>query len=92
VGRTSTFLLQIGGLNVLTDPIVGRSGASPVSFAGPRRHAAPGIALDALPPVDVVLQSARPLRPSGRTRRCGPIARAHPDAQWFRAARRRPRG
>jgi hypothetical protein len=41
----STFLLQIGGLNVLTDPVwAGR--ASPLAWAGPRRWARPGVALE----------------------------------------------
>lgn len=52
----SAFLIQTGGLNILTDPMFGDR-ASPVSFAGPRRLSPPGIALDALPPIDVVLQS-----------------------------------
>jgi N-acyl-phosphatidylethanolamine-hydrolysing phospholipase D len=52
----STFLLQIGGMNVLLDPIWSER-ASPVPFAGPRRHTAPGVAFDALPPIDLVLQS-----------------------------------
>jgi N-acyl-phosphatidylethanolamine-hydrolysing phospholipase D len=52
----STFLLQVGGLNVLTDPVWGAR-ASPVSFAGPARMLAPGIAFDALPPIDLVLLS-----------------------------------
>lgn len=52
----ATFLLQIGGLNVVTDPMWSER-ASPVQFAGPRRHTAPGVAFDALPPIDVVLQS-----------------------------------
>ena len=52
----STFLLQMGGLNILTDPMWGDR-ASPVPFAGPRRLMPPGVALNALPPIDVVLQS-----------------------------------
>ena len=52
----STFLLQMGGLNILTDPMWGDR-ASPVPFAGPRRLMPPGVALDALPPIDLVLQS-----------------------------------
>ena len=52
----STFLLQIGGLNVLTDPIWSDR-ASPVGFAGPRRWRPPGVPLELLPPIDVVLQS-----------------------------------
>ena len=52
----STVLLQIAGVNVLTDPMWSPR-ASPVSFAGPRRMVPPGMALDALPPIDVVLLS-----------------------------------
>ena len=52
----STFLLQVGDVNILTDPMWGER-ASPVSFAGPRRRVPPGLALDALPPIDLVLQS-----------------------------------
>lgn len=52
----STFLLQIGALNILTDP-VWADRASPVSWAGPERLVPPGLSLAALPPVDIVLQS-----------------------------------
>jgi N-acyl-phosphatidylethanolamine-hydrolysing phospholipase D len=52
----SSFLIQIGSLNVLTDPVFADR-ASPVRFAGPRRLSPPGLALDALPPIDLVLQS-----------------------------------
>ena len=52
----ATVLLQIGELNVITDPIWSDR-ASPVQFAGPRRHRAPGIRFEDLPPIDVVLLS-----------------------------------
>ncbi|HWO57042.1 MAG TPA: MBL fold metallo-hydrolase [bacterium] len=52
----ATVLLQLDGLNILTDPIWAER-ASPFTWMGPRRHKAPGIALDALPPIDVVLVS-----------------------------------
>jgi N-acyl-phosphatidylethanolamine-hydrolysing phospholipase D len=52
----STLLIQIDGLNVLTDPMWGQR-ASPVSFAGPRRWVPPGIGFDELPPIDVVVLS-----------------------------------
>lgn len=52
----STVLMQIGGLNVITDPVFSER-ASPVQWAGPRRVMAPGVALNALPPIDVVLMS-----------------------------------
>lgn len=53
----ATFLYQTGtGVNILTDPVF-EERASPLSFAGPKRHQAPGIALSALPRIDVVLIS-----------------------------------
>jgi L-ascorbate metabolism protein UlaG (beta-lactamase superfamily) len=52
----STVLVQTQGLNILTDPIWSER-ASPVSFAGPKRVRAPGVAFDALPPIDLVLVS-----------------------------------
>jgi N-acyl-phosphatidylethanolamine-hydrolysing phospholipase D len=55
IGHATT-LMQAGGLTVLTDPIFSER-ASPVQFAGPRRALPAGIALGALPHVDVVLIS-----------------------------------
>ncbi len=55
VGHVS-WLIQTAGLNILIDPLWSER-ASPVSFAGPKRHNAPGIAFEALPPIDVVLVS-----------------------------------
>ena len=55
VGHAS-ILLQTGGINILLDPVWSER-ASPVSFAGPKRVNAPGIAFDALPPIDVALVS-----------------------------------
>ncbi|HEU4882566.1 MAG TPA: MBL fold metallo-hydrolase [Longimicrobium sp.] len=55
IGHAS-FLLQMDGWNVLTDPHFGPR-ASPFRFMGPRRFVPPGVALDALPPIDVVLLS-----------------------------------
>lgn len=52
----ATVLIQLDGLNILTDPIYSER-ASPVSFAGPARVRNPGIAFDDLPPIDVVLVS-----------------------------------
>jgi L-ascorbate metabolism protein UlaG (beta-lactamase superfamily) len=51
-----TFLIQYPGLNVLTDPVYSER-VSPVPWAGPRRVRAPGLAFEALPPVDIVLVS-----------------------------------
>jgi L-ascorbate metabolism protein UlaG (beta-lactamase superfamily) len=55
VGHAS-LLIQSGGLNLLCDPVWSER-ASPVRFAGPKRVNDPGIAFDALPPIDVVLVS-----------------------------------
>ncbi|MEA2416390.1 MAG: hypothetical protein QOI58_3047 [Thermoanaerobaculia bacterium] len=52
----STTLIQMDGVNILTDPVWSER-VSPVSFAGPRRHRAPGIRFEDLPPVDLVLVS-----------------------------------
>jgi L-ascorbate metabolism protein UlaG (beta-lactamase superfamily) len=52
----ATVLLQIDGLNVLTDPIWSLR-ASPFSWIGPRRHHAPGLRMEDLPPLDVILLS-----------------------------------
>jgi N-acyl-phosphatidylethanolamine-hydrolysing phospholipase D len=52
----ATMLVQMGGLNILLDPVFSER-ASPVSFAGPKRYQAPGIALKDLPPIDLVLLS-----------------------------------
>lgn len=52
----STTLIQLDGINILTDPIWSER-TSPVSFAGPRRRRAPGIRFVDLPPIDVVLVS-----------------------------------
>jgi L-ascorbate metabolism protein UlaG (beta-lactamase superfamily) len=50
----STFLVQVGGVCVLLDPIWSQR-CSPVAFAGPRRARRPGQSLDALPKVDLLL-------------------------------------
>jgi N-acyl-phosphatidylethanolamine-hydrolysing phospholipase D len=52
----ATVLAQLGGLNVLTDPVFSER-ASPLSFAGPKRHQPPGVALADLPHIDLVLVS-----------------------------------
>jgi len=55
VGHAS-WLIQTAGLNILIDP-VWSARASPFAWAGPKRHNDPGIAFDALPPIDVALVS-----------------------------------
>ncbi len=52
----ATVLIQTAGLNILTDPVWSER-ASPVSFAGPKRVTIPGVALNAVPRIDVVLIS-----------------------------------
>jgi L-ascorbate metabolism protein UlaG (beta-lactamase superfamily) len=52
----STVLIQMDGMNILTDPIWSMR-ASPFSWIGPRRHRAPGIRFEDLPSIDIVLQS-----------------------------------
>jgi L-ascorbate metabolism protein UlaG (beta-lactamase superfamily) len=52
----ATLLIQAAGLNVLTDPVWSER-TSPLSFLGPKRVTAPGIAFADLPPIDVVLLS-----------------------------------
>ena len=52
----ATVLLQTDSLNILTDPIWSDR-ASPFSFVGPKRVAAPGVEFEDLPPIDLVLVS-----------------------------------
>lgn len=52
----STILLQLEGLNILTDPIWSER-ASPFSWLGPKRVVLPGIKFEDLPPIDIVLVS-----------------------------------
>lgn len=51
-----TFLLQLGGLNILTDPHFTKR-TSPLRWAGPERLAPLGLALKDLPAIDLVLIS-----------------------------------
>ena len=52
----ATLLIQVAGLNFLTDP-VWADRASPVQFAGPKRVNLPGIRFEDLPPIDYILLS-----------------------------------
>ncbi|WP_299939594.1 MBL fold metallo-hydrolase [uncultured Microbulbifer sp.] len=52
----ATFLIQVGGFNILTDPVFSER-TSPVSFIGPKRVHNPGITIDSLPRVDAILIS-----------------------------------
>lgn len=77
----ATLLLQLGPLNVLTDPMWSER-ASPVQWAGPRRVSSPGVDFDALPEIDVVLLSHNHYdHLDARTVRR--IARRFPNASWL---------
>jgi len=52
----ATLLVQLAGVNLLTDPHWGER-ASPLSWAGPRRLSPPGLAFERLPPIHLVLIS-----------------------------------
>jgi L-ascorbate metabolism protein UlaG (beta-lactamase superfamily) len=52
----ATFLIQMDGINILTDPIWSER-SSPISWAGPKRYTGPGIRFEDLPPIDCVLVS-----------------------------------
>jgi L-ascorbate metabolism protein UlaG (beta-lactamase superfamily) len=52
----ATALIQMDGVNILTDPIWSER-ASPYSFIGPKRYRDPGLRLEDLPPIDVVVIS-----------------------------------
>jgi L-ascorbate metabolism protein UlaG (beta-lactamase superfamily) len=52
----ATFLIQLDGVNILTDPIWSER-CSPISWVGPKRYSEPGIRFEDLPPIDVVLVS-----------------------------------
>jgi N-acyl-phosphatidylethanolamine-hydrolysing phospholipase D len=77
----STVLLQVGGLNVLTDPVFSQR-AFPLQWMGPSRLMEPALSIDALPPLDVVLLSHSHYdhldRPAVKR-----LARAHPQATWI---------
>lgn len=52
----ATTLIQLDGVNLLTDPIYSER-ASPFSFVGPKRVRPPGIRFEDLPPIHVVVLS-----------------------------------
>lgn len=75
-----TFLLQVGGLNILTDPHF-TNRTSPSRWLGPRRLAPLGLALEQLPAVDLVLVSHNHYDHLDR-RSVQWLARRHPQAQF----------
>jgi len=52
----STFLIQIDGKNILTDPVWSER-TSPFQFAGPKRMKQPGIRFEDLPKIDFIILS-----------------------------------
>lgn len=52
----ATVLIQTAACNILTDPLWSER-TSPVRFAGPKRVIAPGVALNDLPAIDIILLS-----------------------------------
>jgi len=52
----STVLIQYQGINILTDPIWSRL-ASPFAILGPTRVRSPGVRMEDLPPIDLILIS-----------------------------------
>ena len=77
----STLLLQLGPLNVLTDPMWSDR-ASPFQWIGPKRMMPPGVQFDTLPEVDVVLLSHNHYDhlDASTVRR---IAQRFPNASWL---------
>lgn len=52
----STFLIQIDGKNILTDPVWSKR-TSPFDFVGPKRMRQPGIRFEDLPKIDYIILS-----------------------------------
>jgi L-ascorbate metabolism protein UlaG (beta-lactamase superfamily) len=52
----STLLIQVDGVNILTDPIFTQR-TSTFSWIGPKRAQNPGVNLNDLPPIDIILVS-----------------------------------
>ncbi len=52
----STLLIQYNGINILTDPHLSKR-ASPLSFVGPKRYTPPGLSIEELPDIDIIIIS-----------------------------------
>ncbi len=52
----ATFLIRMNGKTILTDPFITKY-ASPVKYFGPERFVQPGISLENLPPIDIIVVS-----------------------------------
>ncbi|MEO7043023.1 MAG: MBL fold metallo-hydrolase [Gemmatimonadaceae bacterium] len=77
----SSFLLQIGSINILLDPVWSNR-ASPVSFAGPARIIPPSLSFDALPPIDLVIVSHDHYDHLDRST-VRMLRTSHPGAKWL---------
>jgi N-acyl-phosphatidylethanolamine-hydrolysing phospholipase D len=77
----STFVVQVGGLNLLTDPMWSER-AFPVQWMGPKRVVPPAVTLSGLPPLDAILLSHNHYDhlDAGTVRA---LAAAHPHARWL---------
>jgi L-ascorbate metabolism protein UlaG (beta-lactamase superfamily) len=55
----ATVLLRVGGLTILTDPVLGNRVGIGLGLVtgGPRRHVAPALSIRELPPIDLILIS-----------------------------------
>lgn len=77
----ATALVQVDGVNVLTDPMWSMR-ASPVRFAGPKRLVPPAVKLEELPPIDIILISHNHYDHLDR-RTVKRLARRYPKAEWL---------
>jgi N-acyl-phosphatidylethanolamine-hydrolysing phospholipase D len=77
----STVLMQIGGMNVITDPVFSLR-ASPLQWAGPRRIMDAALSIDALPPLDAILLSHNHYDHLDKVA-VKQILRANPNATWI---------
>ncbi|MGH7537225.1 MAG: MBL fold metallo-hydrolase [Gemmatimonadales bacterium] len=77
----ATFLIQIGELNLLTDPMWSQR-ASPLPWIGPKRWVAPGVSFDDLPAIDAVFLSHDHYDHLDDRSVCRLEAR-NPGARWF---------